>query len=151
MSDQDQVIVGQRTGPVMTIALNRPSLHNAFNGELLVLLTSALEEAASDDGIRVVVIEGSGRSFCAGADLDWMRAMVDYSAEENRRDSMVMAGMFRALNDCPKPVVGRIHGAAIGGGVGLVACVDIAIASERARFGLSEVRLGLAPAVISDI
>ena len=149
MSDAQLEIEVRQEGPVCYIALNRPSLHNAFNADLLQQLTSALRSAQDHESVRVVVLEGRGRSFCAGADLDWMRAMVEYTPEENVRDSMAMAEMYRTLHGCTKPVVGRIHGAAIGGGVGLVACVDIAIASERARFGLSEVRLGLAPAVIS--
>jgi methylglutaconyl-CoA hydratase len=136
-------------GQVRRITLARPDLHNAFDDRLIADLTAAFREASAADSVRVVVLSGEGKSFCAGADLAWMGRMVAYSRGDNFDDSMRLAGLFEAVDACSKPVVARVHGAAIGGGVGLVACSDIAIASSRAVFALSEVRLGLAPAVIS--
>ncbi len=132
-----------------TVALNRPEIHNAFNGELVVALLDAFDRLEDDDSVAVVLLRSAGRSFCAGADLAWMKSMVAAGEEENRAGALRMAGLFRRINDFPKPTLARVQGAAIGGGVGLVSCADIVVASTRARFGLSEVRLGLAPAVIS--
>lgn len=134
---------------VLTITLNRPDLHNAFNDELIASLTSSIENSAQDDSVRVIVLTGEGRSFCAGADLNWMKKMKNYSDEENFQDSMKLARLFEVLNSVTKPIVGKINGAALGGGVGLVAVCDYVIAKEDAKFGLTEVLLGLAPAVIS--
>lgn len=134
---------------VRRITLARPALHNAFDDVLIDELAAAFDEAEADDGTRVVVLGGEGPSFCAGADLGWMGQMVGWSREDNLRDSQRLGGLFGRIDQCAKPVVARVHGAAIGGGVGLVAAADIAIASSRAVFGLAEVRLGLAPAVIS--
>ena len=136
-------------GGVGVISLARPEKHNAFNGELVQLLMDAISTFRDDDRVRVVLIRSEGTSFCAGADLAWMQGMVDRSEDENRKGAFEMGAMFRALDSLPKPVVCRVQGAAIGGGVGLVACADIVVSSTRAKFGLSEVRLGLAPAVIS--
>jgi methylglutaconyl-CoA hydratase len=133
---------------VLTVTLDRSDVHNAFNDELIaeaIDLFTNLDTAAA----RAVVLKGAGKNFCAGADLNWMSRMVSYTREENIRDSSLLAKMFALINDCPLPVVGRIHGAAIGGGVGLVAACDIAIASAETKFGLSEVKLGILPAVIS--
>lgn len=131
------------------LTLSRPELHNAFNEVMIAELTEAFEEAGQDESVRVVVLAGEGKSFCAGADVNWMRKMVDYTVEENAADALAMARMLRAIRECPKPVIARIHGAAIGGGVGLVAACDIAVAVESAVFSLSEVKLGIIPAVIS--
>lgn len=140
----------QRTeGPVRHLCLNRPALHNAFDAELIEALTTALEAAGCDASVRVVVIEGAGVSFSAGADLQWMRGMAAASEEDNRRDALALARLMRTLDELPKPTLARVHGAAFGGGVGLVACCDIAIGVPEARFGLTESRLGLLPAVIS--
>ncbi|MBO6782366.1 MAG: enoyl-CoA hydratase/isomerase family protein [Alphaproteobacteria bacterium] len=139
----------EMSGPVGTVTLDRAEKHNAFDDALIADLTDAFERLGDDSAVRVVVLAGEGRSFSAGADLGWMARMADYSDAENLDDARKLAGMMRALNEMPKPTVARVHGAAIGGGVGLVAACDIAIASERAVFCLSEVRLGLIPAVIS--
>ena len=133
---------------VLTVSLNRPDVHNAFNDELIaeaIDLFSNIDDSAA----RVIVLQGSGKSFCAGADLNWMSRMVSYTREENIRDSSLLAKMFALMNECPLPIVGRIQGAAIGGGVGLVSVCDVAIAMIDAKFGLSEVKLGILPAVIS--
>lgn len=134
---------------VATVTLNRPEVHNAFNDELIAELSAALAAFAADASIRAVVIEGSGKSFSAGADLNWMRRTAEHSAAENRADALRAAHLMRALDQLPKPTIARVHGAALGGGVGLVACCDIAVAADPAMFGLSEVRLGIVPAVIS--
>lgn len=134
---------------VATLHLNRPELHNAFDAGLIASLTATLEALGADSAVRAVVLAGEGPSFSAGADLQWMRAMAGASEEENRRDALELARLMRTLDELPKPTLARVHGAAFGGGVGLVACCDIAIAAEGARFGLTESRLGLLPAVIS--
>ena len=134
---------------VATVTLNRPEIHNAFNDEMILSLTKKFKEMNGDDSVRVVILTGAGKSFCAGADLNWMKSMVDYSEEENFNDSKRLSDLFETINNFSKPVVGKINGAALGGGVGLVACCDYVIAGERAKFGLTEVMLGLVPAVIS--
>ncbi|MCS7272942.1 MAG: enoyl-CoA hydratase/isomerase family protein [Fimbriimonadales bacterium] len=139
----------ERTPPITRITLNRPEVHNAFNETLIAELTEAFEALRDDDATRVVVLQGAGKSFCAGADLNWMGKMVNYSFAENLEDARALARMFETLDHCPKPVVGRIHGAAIGGGAGLVAVCDVAIATPAAQFAFSEVKLGLIPAVIA--
>ena len=136
-------------GPVARVVMNRPDVHNAFNALLIQELSEAFTWIEGHQAIRVAVLEGRGRSFCAGADLSWMRSMAKYSDAENVRDARQLAGLFGRIDTCRVPVIGRIHGAAIGGGAGLVACCDIPIATERAKFAFSEVRLGIAPAVIS--
>ena len=136
-------------GPVARLRLNRPELHNAFDAGLIDALTRALEALGSDEAVRVVVLEGEGASFSAGADLNWMRGMAGASEAENREDSLALARLMRTLDELPKPTVARVHGAAFGGGVGLVACCDIAIGAQGAKFGLTESKLGLLPAVIS--
>jgi methylglutaconyl-CoA hydratase len=133
---------------VLTVTLQRPEVHNAFNDELIaeaIDVFSNIDTSVS----RVVVLKGTGKNFCAGADLNWMSRMVSYTREENVRDSSLLAKMFALINECPLPVVGRIQGAAIGGGVGLVSVCDIAIATTGTQFGLSEVKLGILPAIIS--
>lgn len=144
----DPLLVQHDRG-VATLCLNRPELHNAFDAGLIATLTAALERVGADPDVRAVVLGGSGASFSAGADLQWMRAMAGASQEENRTDSLALARLMRTLDELPKPTIARVHGASFGGGVGLVACCDIAIAVEGARFGLTESRLGLLPAVIS--
>lgn len=136
-------------GAVVTLRLNRPELHNAFDAGLIASLTATFEALGADPAVHAVVLAGEGPSFSAGADLQWMRAMAGASQEENRRDALELARLMRTLDELPKPTIARVHGAAFGGGVGLVACCDIAIAAEGARFGLTESRLGLLPAVIS--
>lgn len=136
-------------GAATVITLNRPDVHNAFNERLIAELHDAFTHLSADDSVRAIVLRGAGRSFCAGADLHWMRSSLDTPHEENVADAMRMADMFRAIDKCPHPVIGRIHGAALGGGMGLTAVCDIAIAADDARFGFTEARLGIAPAVIS--
>lgn len=138
-----------RDGGVARLRLNRPQLHNAFDATLIAALTGALEHVAGDPDVRVVVLEGEGASFSAGADLNWMRGMAAASEAENRDDALALARLMRRLDELPKPTIARVHGAAFGGGVGLVACCDIAIGTAAAKFGLTESKLGLLPAVIS--
>jgi methylglutaconyl-CoA hydratase len=138
-----------REGALARLRLARPQLHNAFDAALIADLTATLEEVGCDPGVRVLVLEGDGASFSAGADLNWMRGMAAASEADNREDSLKLARLMRTLDELPKPTIARVHGAAFGGGVGLVACCDIAIASANATFGLTEARLGLLPAVIS--
>lgn len=134
---------------VAQVVLNRPEVHNAFNEELIAELTRLFEQLGERDDVRVVVLRGEGKSFCAGADLNWMGKMVNYSYQENLEDARALARMFEAIDHCPKPVVACVHGAAMGGGAGLVAVGDIAIATPEAQFAFSEVKLGLIPAVIA--
>lgn len=134
---------------VAVVTLNRPDLHNAFNETLIAELTEVLNVLDADDAVRAVVLAGNGKSFCAGADLNWMKEMAGYSSAENLADAQALALMLRTLNGLSKPTVARVQGAAYGGGVGLTACCDIAIAAIEASFALSEARLGLIPATIS--
>ncbi|HEY9536794.1 MAG TPA: enoyl-CoA hydratase/isomerase family protein [Kiloniellaceae bacterium] len=134
---------------VARITLTRAEVHNAFNETLIAELTAALDGAAQDPRVRVVVLAAQGPSFSAGADLNWMRAMAGYSRAENLEDARRLARLMRTLNDMAKPTIALVQGPAYGGGVGLVACCDVAIAVEDAKFCLSEVKLGLIPAVIS--
>lgn len=129
--------------------LNRPQRHNALNAQLIAELHRGLEELAQDDAVRVLVLGGRGESFCAGADLTGMREQASAPFDENLRDARALAFMLRAFAQCPKPTVARVHGAALGGGFGLVAVCDIAIASQAAHFGTPETRLGLTPSMIS--
>jgi methylglutaconyl-CoA hydratase len=132
-----------------TITLNRPEMHNAFDDTLISALTGELKRLERDKSVRVVLLAARGKSFSSGADLNWMRRMADYSFEENLTDAMALAELMKTLANLSKPTIALVQGAAIGGGVGLVACCDIAIASENVTFCLSEVKLGLIPAVIS--
>jgi methylglutaconyl-CoA hydratase len=134
---------------VAIITLNRPEVHNAFNETLIAELTGALRMLARDDGVRAVVLIGAGESFCAGADLNWMRKMASFSKAENLADAKALAAMLATLNEMPQPTIARVHGSAFGGGVGLVACCDIAIGTPDATFALSEAKLGLVPGAIS--
>lgn len=138
-----------RRGAVAHLLMNRPEVHNAFDDALIADLTAAIDEVDADPAVRAVVLTGAGASFSAGADLNWMRGMASASEEDNRADSLRLARLMRRLQFLSKPTVARVNGAAFGGGVGLVACCDIAIAAEGAKFALSEVKLGLVPAVIS--
>jgi len=131
------------------VALNRPELHNAFNETLIAELTTVLQALDADSSVRAVVLTGHGKSFCAGADLNWMKKMAGYGAAENLADAQGLALMLRTLNGLSKPTMACVRGAAFGGGVGLVACCDIAVAAQDAVFALSEAKLGLIPATIS--
>ena len=139
----------ERTGAVERLTLNRPDVRNAFNEEVIAELTTWATAIARDAAVRVVVLGGAGKVFSAGADANWMARMVGFSRDENVRDATRMAEMFLALNRLPAAVVGRIHGAALGGGAGLAAICDIAVAEEGALFGFTETKLGILPAVIS--
>ncbi len=132
-----------------TLTLNRPEMHNAFDDTLISALTSELKRLEQDKNVRVVLLAARGKSFSSGADLNWMRRMADYSFEENLADAIELADLMKTLANLSKPTIAVVQGAAIGGGVGLVACCDIAVASEKVNFCLSEVKLGLIPAVIS--
>jgi methylglutaconyl-CoA hydratase len=136
-------------GPVARVWLNRPGQHNALAAELMAELTSAFHELALDATVRVVVLGGRGPSFCAGADIALMKASAHASHEENLAEAERLGGLFSSLAELPKPVVARLHGNVLGGGVGLACACDIAVASDDARFALSEVRLGILPALIS--
>ncbi|MCH8685039.1 enoyl-CoA hydratase/isomerase family protein [Pedomonas mirosovicensis] len=134
---------------VAYLTLDRPDLHNAFNEELIAELSDAFTDLASHDRVRAVVLQGNGASFSAGADLDWMRRAAHYDELKNLEDAQRLSDMLYLMDSCPKPIIAKVHGNAYGGGVGLIACADIAIAVEKARFALTEVRLGLIPAAIS--
>lgn len=136
-------------GRVATLTLSRPEIHNAFDERLLAELTRAAEDLAVDQSVKVVVLTGAGKSFCAGADLDWMKRMAGFTQEQNLDDARGLARCLRALYELPQPLVGRVQGPVIGGGMGLVAVCDIVIAVPDAVFGFSEVRLGLSPACIA--
>jgi methylglutaconyl-CoA hydratase len=139
----------QQDGPVVRVTLNRPEVRNAFDEDLIAELTRWAESVRADAPARVAVLSGAGKVFCAGADVTWMSKMVAYTREENVRDARAMANMFEALDRLPIPLIGRVHGAALGGGIGLAAVCDIVVAAEDAIFGFTEVKLGILPAVIS--
>jgi len=136
-------------GAVARVTLRRPEVHNAFNPDLINDLDACFRALSTDAALRVIVLTGDGPSFCAGADLSWMRASLDFTREENIADALRLATMYETINTCPQTLIGRINGAAMGGGAGLVAVCDLAIAVEGARFAFSEAKLGIAPAVIS--
>jgi len=139
-------------GPVEYLTLSRPDVRNAFNEIVIAELTAWAADArhrALRHELRVVVLSGAGKTFCAGADVTWMAKTIGYTEDENLRDAATMSRMFAAIDELPVPVVGRIHGAALGGGAGLAAVCDIVIAEEQALFGFTEVKLGILPAVIS--
>lgn len=138
-----------RAGSVVTLWMNRPQQHNAFNAAMIAELTDAFTCLGADDSARIVILAGRGKSFSAGADLDWMKAAGEAGFDDNLADAHKLAQMFRILAEMPKPTVARVHGAAFGGGMGLVAACDICIASTDARFATSEVKFGIIPAVIS--
>ena len=138
----------KREGPVVRVTLNRPDVRNAFNEHMIAELTEWAQSVPAS-GARVAVLAGAGKAFCAGADLTWMSKMVAYSREENERDAMAMSAMFNALDTLPIPLIGRVHGAALGGGTGLAAVCDIVVAADNAVFGFTEAKLGILPAVIS--
>ena len=148
MSDYEHLAI-ETEGWVVRISLSRPESHNALDHTVIGELTRAFDGLAESEDVRVVVLAGEGPSFCAGADVGYMRDTADLSYEENLEDARRLAAMFRAVDECPKPVVAKVRGAAMGGGAGLVAAADVAVAEEGARFAFSEVRLGIAPATIA--
>ncbi|HRP98210.1 MAG TPA: enoyl-CoA hydratase/isomerase family protein [Rhodocyclaceae bacterium] len=139
----------ERTGGIATVWMNRPDVHNAFNAQLIADLTAACRALEADDAVRVVVLAGRGKSFSAGADLNWMKAAAQASVEENLDDARRLAGMLRALAELAKPTIARVHGAALGGGMGLASACDICVAADRAVFATSEVKFGIIPSAIS--
>jgi methylglutaconyl-CoA hydratase len=138
----------QREGAVARVFLNRPDVRNAFNDAVIAELTVAFRELGADSSLRAIVLGGHGKAFCAGGDLNWMRAMADYSWEQNRTDAQALADMLYTLYTCPVPLVGRVHGDCYAGGVGLAAVCDVLVATDGMQFCLSEARLGLLPATI---
>jgi methylglutaconyl-CoA hydratase len=148
MSEPSTIHV-RRLANVDYVTLNRPEVRNAFNEHLIVEMTAWAERAATDGSLRAVVISGAGPSFCAGADLAWMAKMAGYTQEENLRDALAAGAMFAAIDALPMPVIAQIHGAALGGGAGLAAVADVAVAADDTTFGFTEVKLGLIPAVIA--
>ena len=142
-------VISQIDGPIGIVTLNNPDRHNAFDDTLIADLTRELKILDGNETVRVVVLSAVGKSFSAGADLNWMKRMSAYSEEENFRDAMALGELMRTLHGLSKPTIARVQGAAYGGGVGLVACCDIAVGTQSAAFSLSEVKLGLIPAVIS--
>ena len=136
-------------GPVARLRMTRAAVHNAFDAELVGEMTAALDAVRADPAVRVLVLEAEGPSFSAGADLNWMRGMAAAGEDANRADALALARLMRTLDELPRPTIARVQGAAFGGGVGLIACCDIAIGVPEAKFGLTESRLGLLPAVIS--
>ena len=134
---------------VATVTLNRPEKHNAFDDEMIAQLRSTFDALATDDDVRIVILASNGKSFSAGADLDWMKRMAGYNYQDNLEDARALALMLASLRNLPQPTIARVQGAAFGGGVGLVSCCDMAVASETASFCLSEVKIGLTPATIS--
>jgi methylglutaconyl-CoA hydratase len=142
-------VIMESTQAVAHVTLNRPDRRNAYDGDLMAELRTAFEQIAKDASIRVVVLTGAGASFCAGADLQWMRPVSPVSDAQARVDAEQLSAMYRAIDECPCPVIGRVNGPAFGGGVGLIAVCDIVVAAEHAIFALSETKWGLVPAVIS--
>lgn len=149
MSDSGVLLERASDPRIARLILNRPARRNAFDGELVALLQRAMRELASDATTRVVELSGAGKTFCAGADIDWMKKVSGFTMQENLRDSAELASLFRSFDELPKPIVARVQGAALGGGTGLVAVCDVVVAAENAIFGTTEVRIGVIPAVIS--
>jgi methylglutaconyl-CoA hydratase len=144
-----QSIITEVDNAVGILTLNKAERHNAFDEVLIAEITAGLRELAADPRVRAVVLSSTGKSFCAGADLNWMKRAAGYSQEENLRDAHKLAELMRTLNELPKPTIARVQGPAYGGGVGLIAACDIAVATYDALFALTEVKLGILPAVIS--
>ncbi len=138
-----------REGDVARVTLNRPDVHNAFNAALIANLEHSFTDLARDPAVRIIVLAGAGPSFCAGADVNWMQQSLTYTEAQNLADARRLATMLRAIDECPKPVVALVQGAALGGGAGLIAVADLVIAEETAKIGLTEIKLGIVPAVIS--
>jgi methylglutaconyl-CoA hydratase len=145
----DSVLIDIRADGRATLTLNRPAVHNAFDDALIRRLNEAVASLRDDPAVRLVVVAAAGKSFSAGADLNWLRRAADYTADENLADVRALARLLDAFNRLPKPTIAAVQGPAYGGGVGLVACCDIAIASQKARFSMSEVKLGLIPGTVS--
>ena len=147
--DEEPVLLDVTPEGVATVTLNRPELHNSFSDDVIERLADIFDDLSKQDGVRAVVIQGRGGSFCAGADLNWMRRAADFTEEQNLEDATALGYMLRSLNNMPKPTIALVHGSAYAGGVGLVAACDVAVAAKGAVFCLTEVKIGLIPAVIS--
>ncbi len=148
MKTYKQIITELKT-QVITIALNRPEVHNAMNAEMIAELKEAFVEAEKNEEVRIIVLRGNGKSFCAGADLNYMKEIASFGLEENYQDGLRLAALFQTIYECSKPTIAVVHGAAFGGANGLLAACDIAIAEEQTTFAFSEVKLGIIPATIS--
>jgi len=148
MAKKYETVQVVKDGPIARVSFCRPEIHNAFNDTLIYEMTDLFTSLKEDKDLRVVVLTGEGKSFCAGADLNWMRRVKDYSFEKNLEESLALADLFWLIYTMPLPIVGRINGAAIGGGTGFVAVCDIAVAAESAKFSFSEVKIGVVPACI---
>lgn len=144
-----ETLIYTKKDDVVTVVLNRPNVHNAMNEVLINELTQCFRRITTDDSVVVVILTGKGKSFCAGADLLWMKRMVNYTVKENKDDSHLLLEMYETINSCPKPVIGRINGNTFGGGIGLLAVCDITVTVPEIQFAFSEVKLGIIPAVIS--
>jgi len=144
-----KTLVTKEDKNILWVSLNRPEVHNAFNQEMIQELTLLFSDTAPLNKYRAIVLSGEGESFCAGADLNWMKSMVKYNFEENVEDAQKLFVMFDVMKNCPLPIIGKIHGNVFGGGLGLVAICDIAVAEEKTKFCFSEAKLGLVPSVIS--
>ena len=144
-----ETLVYTKKDDVVTITLNRPDVHNAMNEVLISELTQCFRYLTTDDSVVAVILTGNGKSFCTGADLSWMKRMVNYSKVENKKDSHLLLEMYETINSCPKPVIGQINGNTFGGGIGLIAICDITVTVPKVQFAFSEVKLGIIPAVIS--
>ena len=138
----------EKSGGIARVTFNRPDIHNAFNGTVIGEMTAVFDDMHRDSGLRLALLTGAGKSFCAGADLNWMRGVIRQSFEENLAEANALAELFWKIYTCPRPVIGRINGAAIGGGTGFVALCDISIAARSAKFSFSEVKIGVVPACI---
>src|SRR5688500_7154839 len=138
-----------REGPVLRVRLDRPEVRNALNGELIAALRAAFSTVRTEDGVRALVLSGEGAVFCAGADLTWMRGVAGWTREQHEADARQLFEMLHALDTCAVPTVARVHGAALGGGMGLIAACDVVVAAEGTQFGFTEAKLGLHPGVIS--
>ena len=149
MTNENPLLVDVTPNGVATVTLNRPQVHNAFNGDLIEALGDAFDDLGKQDGVRVICVEGAGKSFSAGGDLAWMKRSVDLTYDQNVEETLALASMLKTLNTCPKPTIALVHGNAYAGGMGVVAACDMAIVESNAVFCLSEVRLGLLAATIS--
>jgi methylglutaconyl-CoA hydratase len=142
------ILLNKKKG-ISTISLNRPNVHNAMNEKLIKELTNCFEVLSGDENTRLIILTGLGKSFCAGADLNWMKSMANFSIDENIQDSNLLSRLYESIYSCPKPVIGKINGSAFGGGIGLIAVCDISVSLPENIFAFSEVNLGIIPSVIS--
>ncbi len=149
MPDHETITVSTDGNGIAGVTLNRPEVRNAMNARLIAEVTDAFTALGADDGVRAIVVRGAGKAFCAGADLNWMRDVEDHTSDEVAADSRRLEAMYRAIDECPKTTIARIHGAAMAGALGIAACADVVIAEKATKFCVSEVRLGLTPGIIS--